>query len=69
MTTARGIRGRRAMRTVGHSTRPMDALLDLLRAQEIKRVMDGAPWHVGGLNGEESVGSVRRVADRPPMAS
>ncbi len=46
MTTARGIRGRRAMRTVGHSTRPMDTLLDLLRAQEIKRVMDGAPWHV-----------------------
>ncbi|MGH7257427.1 MAG: DUF488 family protein [Nitrospiraceae bacterium] len=40
MTTSRGIRGRRAILTVGHSTRLIDAFLDLLRAQGIKRVMD-----------------------------
>ena len=40
MTTARDIRGRRAIRTVGHSTRPIDALLDRLRAQGIKRVIN-----------------------------
>ena len=40
MTTARGRRGRRAIRTVGHSTRPIDAFLDRLRAQGIKRVRE-----------------------------
>ena len=40
MTTARGRRGRRAIRTVGHSTRPIDAFLDRLRAQGLKRVRE-----------------------------
>ena len=40
MTTALGIRGRRAIRIVGHSARSIDAFLDLLRAQGIKRMMD-----------------------------
>ena len=40
MTTARDIRGRRAMRIVGYSTRPIDGLLDRLRAQGIKLVME-----------------------------
>ena len=40
MTTARDIRGRRAIRTVEYSTWPIDGLLDRLRAQGIKLVMD-----------------------------
>ena len=40
MTISRGIRGRRAILTVGHSTRPIDAFLDLPQAQGTKRVMD-----------------------------
>lgn len=40
MTTARGIRGRQAIRTVRHSTRPVDTFLDPLRVQGIKRVRE-----------------------------
>ncbi|MDQ6735845.1 MAG: DUF488 domain-containing protein [Nitrospirota bacterium] len=40
MTTSRGIRNQQAILTVGHSTRPIEAFLDLLRAQGVKRVID-----------------------------